>query len=285
MLNPLPYRALALDLDGTLLNPAGRLTVPTIAVLRRLSAAGLNILLASGRMSSRVFHFADALDLPISLVTYNGAVIHEGGPGNWKRVSTRGLPASARDTIFGLCRDQGVHLNVYAHGQVHAFHPAGDFTWCNHYEFHSGAKYASKLACLEDLPSEGLEKLLAISSPAKRERLYTSWSPLLSELCDLTKSNPEYLEFTGKGVSKGTALSLWLDRQGIQASELLAFGDAENDREMLALAGLGIGMANSTPGLRATHGRFSRWSHSEDGVARELCDLFGIEFASLPSEP
>jgi hydroxymethylpyrimidine pyrophosphatase-like HAD family hydrolase len=111
-----------------------------------------------------------------------------------------------------------------------------------------------------------------------RERLFTSWAPVLSVHCDLTKSNPEYLEFVAKGVSKGTALTLWLDRHGIKATELIAFGDAENDLEMLDLAGLGFAMSNATPGLRSAHGRFTRWSHAEDGVARELCDLYGIVY-------
>lgn len=260
------------------MDPAGKLTPATASVLRQLSARGIRILLASGRMTARVVPFADALGVPLGLITYNGAVILEGGPAEWSLLATHGLPAAARDAVFGLCRDQSIFLNVYADGRLHAYHPDGDFTWSRHYEFHSGATYEGKHSRLEDLPRDRLEKLLVIASPEGREKLFATWSPLLAGLCDLTKSNPEYLEFVAKGVSKGTALAIWLDRNGILPGELLAFGDAENDLEMLTLAGLGLAMANATPGLRAAHGRFTRWSHSDDGVARELCSLFGLEF-------
>ena len=265
-------------MDGTLLDPAGKLTPATAAVLRRLAAGGIRILLASGRMTARVKPFAEALGLPIGLITYNGAVILDGGPHAWSPLATRGLPDAARDAVYGLCRDQSVFLNVYADSHLHAFHPQGDFAWSRHYEFHSGATYSGKYTRLEDLPSAGLEKLLVIATPEDRERLFAAWSPLLAHHCDLTKSNPEYLEFVAKGVSKGTALAIWLDRNGIPPSELLAFGDAENNLEMLTLAGLGYAMSNAMPGLRAARRLFTRWSHSEDGVARELCDLFDLPY-------
>ena len=268
-------------MDGTLLDPDGRLTPATAAVLRRLASGGLRILLASGRMTARVLPFAESLAIPLGLVTYNGAVTLDGGPSAWSQVATRGIAPAARDAVFDLCRDRGVFLNVYADGRLYGYHPAGDFAWSTHYEENSGATYAVKSARLEDLPRTGLEKLLVMADPEGRNRLFTEWHPLLSGHCDLTKSNPEYLEFVGKGVSKGAALEAWLERNGIEPAGLLAFGDAENDLEMLTLAGLGYAMANATPGLRAAFTVFSRWSHSEDGVARELCSLYGLEFGTF----
>jgi HAD superfamily hydrolase (TIGR01484 family) len=163
---------------------------------------------------------------------------------------------------------------------LHGYHPDGDFTWSEHYETHTGAIYAGKHTRLPDLPLEGIHKLLVIGTPHERDRLHDAWSPLLADHCALTKSNPEYLEFLAKDVSKGTALRIWLDHFGVPASGLLAFGDAENDLEMLCLAGQGIAMANATPGLRAEYGRlsgrFSPWTNVQSGVGRELAELFRI---------
>ncbi|HKP97473.1 MAG TPA: HAD hydrolase family protein, partial [Fibrobacteria bacterium] len=231
---------------------------------------------ASGRMTARVLPFAEQLAVPLSLVSYNGAELLEGGPAAWTSVSLRGLSAAARDAVFDLCRSQRVFLNVYAAGKLHGYHPEGDFAWSRHYEANSGAVYAGKHTSLESLPLEGIPKLLVMETFANRERLYDAWSPLLSNHCVLTKSNPEYLEFLAKGVSKGSGLEIWLERNDILPSELLAFGDAENDLEMLRLAGMGIAMANATPGLRAAYSRFSRWSHAEEGVAKEIAALFGL---------
>jgi HAD superfamily hydrolase (TIGR01484 family) len=235
-------------------------------------------------MTDRVLPYAEALDVPMGLVTYNGAVVLDGGPAAWTAAARRGLSAAARDAVFDLCREQGIFLNVYAQGRLFGYHRDGDFAWSHHYTANSGATYAAKSSRLEDLPLEGIEKLLLISTPQGRDRLHDEWAPRLAGLCLLTKSNPEYLEFLAHGVSKGSALEIWLAGNGLRPGELLAFGDAENDLEMLRLAGLGIAMANATPGLRSAHARLSRWSHAEDGVARELCDLYGLDFARFAAE-
>jgi Cof subfamily protein (haloacid dehalogenase superfamily) len=292
MLKPLPYRALALDLDGTLLDSQGILTDATASLLRVLSSRGLRLILASGRMTARVLPFAEQLGVPVDLVTYNGSEVLTHGPMGWTALSSRGLSNLSRDAVYALSRSHSVFLNVYARNKLHGYHPQGDFTWSKHYETSSGATYAGKHTRLPDLPMEGIQKLLVIGTPAERDHLHDAWSPLLSDHCVLTKSNPEYLEFLAKDVSKGTGLRIWLDHNGLAASDLLAFGDAENDVEMLRLAGLGIAMANATPGLRADYGRsfrnggssgdgrssgrFSSWTNAQAGVARELAGIFGL---------
>jgi Cof subfamily protein (haloacid dehalogenase superfamily) len=277
---PLPYRTLALDLDGTLLDPDGILTDSTASFLRILHARGLRIILASGRMTASVLPIALQLGVPVDLITYNGSEVLSHGPKGWSMLSSRGISSRSRDAVFDLCSRHSVFLNVYAQGNVHGYHPQGDFTWSEHYEAGSGAAYAGKHARRSDLPMEDIRKLLAICAPAERDRLHDTWSPLLSDHCTLTKSNPEYLEFLAKDVSKGSGLRIWLDHQGLAPSDLLAFGDAENDLEMLRLAGLGIAMANSTPGLRGEYarssGRFSSWTNAQAGVVRELAGIFGL---------
>lgn len=263
-----------------MLDPHGRLPLRTAALLRTLASRGLRIILASGRMTARVMPFAEQLGVPMTVVSYNGAEILDGGPSGWKVVSSRGLPGPAREAVFALCRAHRVFLNVYASGKLHGYHPEGDYTWSLHYEANSGATYAGKHDSLEELPDSDIAKLLVVESPRNRERLFDEWLPLLEDLCVLTKSNPEYLEFLAKEVNKGSALKIWLDANALSASELLAFGDAENDLEMLNLAGMGLAMANATPGLRSTFSRFSSWSHSQEGVAMELAGLF-----NLPLDP
>lgn len=279
-MKPLPYRALALDLDGTLLDADGILTDATASFLRNLHARGLRIILASGRMTARVLPIARQLGVPVDLVTYNGTEVLSHGPMGWSTLSSRGISSRTRDAVFDLSSRHSVFLNVYAEDKLYGYHPQGEFSWSKHYEASSGAVYAGKHARLSDLPMEGIRKLLVISTPADRDHLHDTWSPQLSEHCALTKSNPEYLEFLGMGVSKGSGLRIWLDHHGLAASELLAFGDAENDLEMLRLAGLGIAMANATPGLRADYsrssGRFSSWTNAQAGVVRELAGIFGL---------
>ncbi|MBC7805771.1 MAG: HAD-IIB family hydrolase, partial [Akkermansiaceae bacterium] len=58
-------------------------------------------------------------------------------------------------------------------------------------------------------------------------------------------TDPEYLEFMAQGVNKATGLAHVADRLGIAASECVAFGDGNNDVEMLEWAGLGVAMPHA----------------------------------------
>lgn len=275
-MSPLPFRAVALDMDGTLLDPSGRVTPAAAAAIRALAERGVRVVLASGRMTARVAPFIRELGLRLDLIAYNGAEVCAHGPDGWTPILARTLSAEARDAVFDLCRRHARFLNVYAGGKLHGYHPGGDYSHSLHYEAQTLAVYASKVDSLEALPREAILKLLVIDTPENRERLHREWEPLVAAHCQVLKSNPEYLEFVDLGTTKGSALAFWLARNGLRPDEMVALGDAENDLEMLRMAGLGIAMANATPGLKAAFPRISPWSHAEDGVARELARIFSL---------
>jgi Cof subfamily protein (haloacid dehalogenase superfamily) len=227
-------------------------------------------------MTARVIPYIRELGIPMDLVSYNGAEVRESRAGEWVPVRRVTVSERTRDAVFALARSRGLFLNVYAGDLLHAYHPEGDFRHCRIYEAQTAAAYASKVDDHSRLPQEGILKFLVVDTPEGRDRLYGEYHAAMSSHCDLLKSNPEYLEFVDRGISKGNALQFWLDRNGLSAADLLAFGDAENDLEMLKLAGLGIAMANATPGLKAAWKNLSAWSHAEDGVARELRRLFAL---------
>ena len=76
------YQLVAIDLDGTLLNSQTHAISPgNASEVRRVSAAGIKVLLASGRAYSTIIEFARQLDLPTSmpLIAYNGALVRTVG--------------------------------------------------------------------------------------------------------------------------------------------------------------------------------------------------------------
>lgn len=270
----LPFRAIALDLDGTLLNSQGVVSAFTIDTLRRISNLGVKIIVASGRMSARIIPHASALDIQMNIVAYNGAETLEGQAETWSILSSQPISPSTRDAVYSLCKVHSVFLNVYSNGKLFGYNSNKNFRYAKIYSAQSGAEYDQFTDRIEDLPQDGIFKLLAIESQANRDKLWAAWNPKLSKHCSIAKSNPEYIEFMGLGVTKAAALKILLHNFNIEADEMLAFGDAENDFEMLSLAGVGIGMANASPGLKRTFTRFSQWTNEEEAVAKELNKIF-----------
>ena len=86
---------------------------------------------------------------------------------------------------------------------------------------------------------------------------------------------PDNVEVSAAGVDKGTALLALADRLGIPREATLAIGDSDNDRAMLARAGVAAVMANSLPEIRALGDIVSTCDNDHDGVA-ELFERLGL---------
>ena len=86
---------------------------------------------------------------------------------------------------------------------------------------------------------------------------------------------PDNVEITAQGVDKGTALLALADMLGIPREATAAIGDSENDRAMLARAGVAAVMANALPEIRALGDIVSTCDNDHDGVA-ELFERLGL---------
>ncbi len=78
-MNPMPsrYRLLAIDVDGTLVNSSDDLTPATRAALQRTIAAGIHLVLATGRRYSHTLHLVEPLGISVPLVTASGALVKD----------------------------------------------------------------------------------------------------------------------------------------------------------------------------------------------------------------
>ena len=82
-------------------------------------------------------------------------------------------------------------------------------------------------------------------------------------------SQPSIYETLPQGISKATALQSLAERLGLLPSEIMAIGDANNDREMLEFAGLAIAMDNASAPIKALANHVTS-SNNEDGVAAAI---------------
>ena len=98
---------------------------------------------------------------------------------------------------------------------------------------------------------------------------------LLGDLMDVVGSGEGYFDVVCPGVSKASGLRCLMDRWGVLPEECVAFGDSDNDLQMLELAGCGYAMANAPLNVREAADRIAP-SCEEDGVLQVLEELFGL---------
>ncbi len=103
-------------------------------------------------------------------------------------------------------------------------------------------------------------------------RLFEAARELAVPGCHPTFSGASFLEVGPAGVTKATGLERLCRRRGIEASDVVAFGDNINDVEMLAWAGLGVAMGNAAPEAKAAAHRVTA-SNDEDGIAQVIEQL------------
>lgn len=251
------------DLDGTLLNAEHKISERTKQTVQALVAQGIDFMIATGRHYQDVFRLAQQLEVAVSLITSNGARVHNH---LGELLYESHMQAAHVAEVLRLSAPFAVHRNLYQ----------GDAWWVEkpHEELlaiHDASGFRYQLTDFTTLPLEGVDKLYFA---ADHETLLGLEAVLLDALADdlhITFTSPEYLEVMNKGVSKGNALSLLLQQKGIAAQEVMALGDGMNDKEMLTLVGHKVVMQNASERVKALfpEGVIAP-SNCQDGVALHL---------------
>lgn len=261
------FQLVVCDLDGTLLNPDHRLGEYTRAVLARLRARGLELILASGRHFQDIRTLADQLGGQGCLISSNGAAVHD-----WE---SRLIHSQALDPdcVLNMINDPDladVHTNVYRTEDWLVARPE-PFLLSYHQE--SGFRY--RVVDLASLDGTGVLKVFFYGEPGRLREIEQSVRNRFGERLTTTFSLPVTLEVMARGVSKGAALARVAARRGIPLTAVLAFGDGMNDLDMLGRAGTGVIMGNADPRLKAALPELAViGSNTAESVAHHLEALF-----------
>ncbi|MDC7714703.1 Cof-type HAD-IIB family hydrolase [Vogesella sp. LYT5W] len=260
------FRAIATDLDGTLLDAESRITPRSVAALQRAHAAGCRLIIATGRHYRDVQFLLDGIELPVSVISSNGARVHaaDGTP----LAAANLAPALVQKLVQpALVRD--VELALYLDDRKLACRYTGSLNgYLDRAEVH---------ASLADYHGRDVAKIIYCGDPAQLRLVEQDIRYRFDGQLALTYSQDCYLEVMAPGVSKGLALQRLLAGMDIAAEDCAAFGDAMNDVEMLQLVGHPHLMANASQHLRqqVPHGRHIG-HHAESAVAALLESRFAV---------
>jgi hypothetical protein len=281
-------RLIAIDIDGTLLNPEFKISETDLATLRRAHAQGIEIILVTGRRHTFALPIAQQLGFDLWLISSNGAI-------------TRSLAGETfhRDLLpEPTCREL-VHVMQEFRGQTvltfdsNDLHP-GDLHSNDLRSDGSGTIVIERLDKLEGSIRRWLEKNMQyIQFVVPIENALTT-DPVQAMFCGpvadmqrvlqvltscglpITVLRTEYpgrdlsiIDVLNAGCSKGHALERWANYRRITREQVMAIGDNYNDIEMLAFAGHPFIMGNASEELRGRGWKLTR-SNAESGVAAAI---------------
>lgn len=254
------YKLIALDLDGTLLNSAMRLSDTNAEALRRAMDGGVQVVLATSRWYGLAKRTADRLGLDTPIICSNGAEVrHQDG----REVLHLPLDAeTARDVVAAGDEDgwemfTTVGVDTYMRnrpGIVPEKLPGGLKVADRHLD-HLGEDMPT---CVQVHGSEAVE--------AVRERFYGKYGDRVRFSFNTPVGLPHYVVLTHPDADKANALAVVCRELGVAQEQTIAMGDSESDLAMLDWAGLGIAMRNSPDEVKK-HALHIAPSNDEDGVA------------------
>lgn len=235
----MPFKLLALDLDGTLLRSDHTPHPYALNQLLLAQEQNIKIVVASGRSIQSIRHVLGGYWEVNDCVATNGADV-------WTSASTPVSQTFLNDEVKGRVIDFAVlrklHLSCYSTDGTYALHESSYLD-----EYRALVKGLQVgLATPDEVKAMPIFKLVFIAEPEDISMLRKELEPELLPLgADLTESAPRYLEVMPSGVNKGRGLRALCTSLGIDLSEVAAIGDYLNDTEMLQNAGLSGAVANA----------------------------------------
>ncbi len=267
---------ITLDLDRTTLNAQGRLSERNRKAIESAIARGIEVVIASGRSLHALPQDVCAIAGIRYAITSNGASVYDLRTGECLR-QFKLTEESVRE-ILRQTACTGVSYEAFIDGQAYA-----ERAYVEDPVRFGALPAAIPYIQSTRIPVEPIDAFLlthareldsldlVVRSEQEKQKLWKLLEKTVSDIY-LTSSVEQLLEISYRDSGKHSGAKYILERLGLPDAALAAFGDGDNDAEMLRLAGIGFAVANATPGCRAAADRIVP-SNEEDGVACGIAQI------------
>jgi HAD-superfamily hydrolase, subfamily IIB len=272
-------KAIVMDIDGTLNVYKKGILPKTKEILLKAQKQGIKLILASGRPTTGMIDFGKALELEKNggiLISYNGSKVTD--METMKELYN--MPLSIEDGKAVL-----EHIKKF---DVSPMIDKGEYMYVNNvfermvtlggkkvniveYEARNGKYMLCEQADLAAFADFSLNKILVAGEPEYLQANYKAMMEPFEEFLNCMFTASVYFEFTAKHIDKAKALDTVLAQIGMNASEVIAFGDGQNDISLIQYAGIGVAMGNAVAELKAVADKITL-SNEEDGIASCLLE-------------
>lgn len=275
---PREYDAIVVDLDGTLLDRQGHLPEANRDALRAAAAAGVRVMVATGRSKIATLPVLEQLGIDSLAVMFNGAAVWD--PGRGRMIEERTLSERTLERVLAYGETHDDLTLVMLADEKYVLHPRSE----------RETQALRGLHGLQPVTRAELRREYTIrvtfigerhgdSADYERELLshvdlpvYLTHFPL-SILPGHETSAMHAVDVHPPCRGKAESLRVLQDHYGIAAERVVAVGDAPNDEPLLSRAGLGVAMGNAVPSTRAVARRVIG-HHDGPAVAELVRELF-----------
>lgn len=237
------YRLAITDLDETLLGPDKQVSPENLRALGLLREAGLTVVPASGRHHDNITIYAQSIDPLHWIISSQGAVVRH---------------AQTNETLYALTMTPELAREIQRRGlelglDMIAYHHSGvykeiDGEWSKLSGVHAGM--TSHLVDFDSLADSGVIKVIWYSTPdhieSLRGQLHTEFRGRLY----VVKTEDDALEFLSPEANKVHGAQAVAAKLGVPREQVIAFGDSNNDMELLAWAGSSVAMDHGREALK-----------------------------------
>lgn len=270
------FKAVMIDLDGTLLTDDKKITDFSNQILQKLYDNGIKIIIATGRGLSRAKQLTEKLDFDKIILANNGAIIHSSS--NIATDEDLKLESNVVDELSTLSEEYGIRPYFFVENKCALLIQDED----DKKNFEDSVEDIGEIMTVSErnLPIDDCVSMIMI---ARKDRIY--------DIVDHIRTNPNvtyhiHTKYFSKNIRMLEVQNVNTDKYkraihvlkhfGITSDEVVSIGDAHNDLEMVVNSGLGVAMKNSDDILRQNADIITQYTNEEDGMAKFLEELFEL---------
>lgn len=270
-------KVIIMDIDGTLVNDEKVITPLTKETLLKAQDKGVRLVLASGRPTSGLLKLAEELDMENHhglFVCFNGSKV---------------VDCQSHETLYNQAisvEDSKAVLEHLKNFKARPMFDKDEYMYVNDV-FDNTITYKGKSFNVMQYESRGnnyilcekrdlaafvdfeINKILTFGDPDYLQAHYKEMMEPFKDRLNCMFTSDFYFEYTAKGVDKAKALDSVLIPMGYKKEEMMAFGDAQNDKSMVEYVGLGVAMGNASDELKAVANEITD-TNNNDGIAKAI---------------
>lgn len=265
-------KMIALDLDNTLLNSEKKISTANQETLKVLHEQGIAVVLCTGRPVNAVWPYVEQLDLSGPndyTITFNGGMVIKND--DQSVLNQKSLSKADFSLIHQFASDHQLPLDILDFKKVYELTDLVKST----YKEVLNSPLEFEQIDFTDLPEQEYSKSIMSEQVATLDQARADLPDEIKNSYQIVRSQPKIMEFLPENMSKAYGLEILLHHLELDFTNLMAFGDAENDQEMLKAAHIGVAMGNASDEIKAIADDVTL-DHDEDGVAVYLHHYFNM---------